>query len=70
MLVPCLGAVGGVCLVARFWPPPASMPPGHCRKCGYDLTGNTSGVCTECDTLVPGHEANRTAAVPPDGATG
>lgn len=23
-------------------------PPGHCRKCGYDLTGNVSGVCPEC----------------------
>ena len=21
---------------------------GHCVKCGYDLTGNTSGVCPEC----------------------
>ena len=24
------------------------IPPGHCQKCGYDLTGNTSGVCPEC----------------------
>jgi hypothetical protein len=23
-------------------------PPGHCSTCGYDLTGNTSGVCPEC----------------------
>lgn len=23
-------------------------PPGHCQKCGYDLTGNESGVCPEC----------------------
>ncbi len=22
--------------------------PGHCRKCGYDLTGNVSGICPEC----------------------
>ena len=22
--------------------------PGHCQKCGYDLTGNVSGVCPEC----------------------
>lgn len=20
----------------------------HCQQCGYDLTGNTSGVCPEC----------------------
>ncbi|MCB9850951.1 MAG: hypothetical protein H6817_09645 [Phycisphaerales bacterium] len=22
--------------------------PGSCSQCGYDLTGNTSGVCPEC----------------------
>jgi hypothetical protein len=21
---------------------------GHCRNCGYNLTGNVSGVCPEC----------------------
>jgi len=24
------------------------IPPGHCEKCGYDLTGNVSGICSEC----------------------
>jgi hypothetical protein len=24
--------------------------PGLCRTCGYDLTGNASGVCPECGT--------------------
>ncbi len=24
------------------------IPPGHCRQCGYDLTGNESGKCPEC----------------------
>ncbi len=24
------------------------IPPGHCQQCGYDLTGNESGVCPEC----------------------
>ncbi|HNO78689.1 MAG TPA: hypothetical protein PKN33_11570 [Phycisphaerae bacterium] len=23
---------------------------GHCQQCGYDLTGNESGVCPECGT--------------------
>jgi hypothetical protein len=27
--------------------------PGHCQNCGYDLTGNVSGVCPECGTAVP-----------------
>ena len=26
--------------------------PGHCRKCGYDLTGHVSGKCPECGTEV------------------
>lgn len=29
------------------------IPPGHCRMCGYNLTGNTSGVCSECGTRIP-----------------
>jgi hypothetical protein len=27
-------------------------PPGHCQKCGYDLTGNVSGRCPECGTPI------------------
>ncbi len=27
-------------------------PPGHCQTCGYNLTGNVSGVCPECGTPV------------------
>ena len=26
----------------------AKYPPGHCQKCGYNLTGNVSGRCPEC----------------------
>ncbi len=26
--------------------------PGVCGKCGYDLTGNVSGVCPECGTEI------------------
>ncbi len=25
-------------------------PPGHCKNCGYNLTGNVSGICPECGT--------------------
>ena len=28
------------------------FPPGHCQKCGYDLTGNVSGRCPECGTRI------------------
>jgi hypothetical protein len=27
-------------------------PPGHCQACGYNLTGNVSGVCPECGEKV------------------
>lgn len=33
---------------AFLWYGDRYIPPGHCQKCGYDLTGNTSGVCPEC----------------------
>ncbi len=28
------------------------IPPGHCQKCGYNLTGNVSGVCPECGKAI------------------
>jgi hypothetical protein len=28
------------------------ISPGHCGKCGYDLTGNVSGRCPECGVAV------------------
>ncbi|GMU22180.1 MAG: hypothetical protein AMXMBFR13_22680 [Phycisphaerae bacterium] len=30
------------------------VPPGCCSQCGYDLTGNVSGVCPECGQPVRG----------------
>ena len=38
----------------RDWREPKSRP-GYCQKCGYSLTGNTSGVCPECGTAI-GHK--------------
>jgi hypothetical protein len=35
----------------RFLKRPKSS--NACRKCGYNLTGNASGVCPECGTPVP-----------------
>jgi len=37
-----------------FWIDRRRIPPGHCRRCGYDLTGNTSGICSECGTMIAG----------------
>ena len=30
------------------WAQRRRIRPGHCLKCGYNLTGNVSGVCPEC----------------------
>ena len=29
-----------------------SWAPGHCSKCGYNLTGNVSGRCPECGNAI------------------
>ncbi len=29
---------------------PSRYPHGHCQSCGYNLTGNLSGICPECGT--------------------
>ena len=34
------------------WRRDRPFPPGHCQRCGYDLTGNVSGRCPECGTLL------------------
>lgn len=28
------------------------LAPGVCKKCGYSLEGNTSGICPECGTAI------------------
>jgi len=38
-----------------WWVDRRRVQPGKCRQCGYDLTGNQSGVCPECGTRVPEH---------------
>lgn len=41
-----------VCVLTAFLVPNEPPPAGYCGKCGYDLTGNISGVCPECGTPV------------------
>lgn len=36
-----------------FWLDRRRIPSGYCKKCGYDLTGNVSGICPECGEMVP-----------------
>ncbi|HOW17482.1 MAG TPA: hypothetical protein PLC79_00480 [Phycisphaerae bacterium] len=30
-----------------------ALHPGRCGRCGYDLTGNVTGVCPECGWAIP-----------------
>lgn len=46
-LLPSMAIVAGL-----LWWRDRSFPSGHCEKCGYDLTGNVSGVCSECGTEI------------------
>jgi hypothetical protein len=39
--------------VLLWWADRRRIAPGHCRNCGYDMTGNVSGRCPECGTAVP-----------------
>ena len=40
-----------------LWRRDRRFPPGHCQKCGYDLTGNESGLCPECGKQVGSRES-------------
>ena len=41
-------------LTAYLWWLDRRPPTGHCQRCGYDLTGNVSGVCPECGEGIMG----------------
>jgi predicted amidophosphoribosyltransferase len=36
-----------------YWRDRRHIPPGHCQSCGYNLTGNVSGICPECGKPCP-----------------
>ncbi|GMU24132.1 MAG: hypothetical protein AMXMBFR13_42090 [Phycisphaerae bacterium] len=46
-------AISATIALLRFLLRVRTVPTGCCRECGYDLTGNLSGVCPECGTAVP-----------------
>ena len=37
--------------------------PGHCVRCAYDLTGNTSGVCPECGLIAREEQVGNVASI-------
>lgn len=38
------------------------VPFYYCKACGYNLTGNVSGFCTECGRPIPNHTESDTSA--------
>ncbi len=42
----------GLLTAYSWWRDRRRIPAGHCRQCGYDLTGNVSGRCSECGEAV------------------
>lgn len=52
--------------LTRTWQRLRRVEPNSCRRCGYNLTGNVSGVCSECGTAIPPElqEQLRRIAVP------
>ena len=48
-----IGVAIGYMRFRESWP---GHPRGHCRSCGYNLTGNTSGRCPECSASFEGPE--------------
>jgi hypothetical protein len=47
---------------AFLWWRDRSFGAGHCRNCGYDLSGNESGRCPECGSETFQHGKNGTAS--------
>lgn len=52
MLIVGFGAAVVVTCVAVYRDTLHNVPRGVCAGCGYDLTGNVSGVCPECGASV------------------
>jgi hypothetical protein len=43
----------GALALLLVWRTGKRRQPEACRNCGYDLTGNVSGICPECGTPIP-----------------
>jgi hypothetical protein len=49
----CFVFLGLAALLMPWYPSKSQESPPLCETCGYNLTGNVSGICPECGTRVP-----------------
>lgn len=54
----------GALLIAYLRDENRQRAPEQCPACGYDLTGNVSGVCPECGTVTPPSRGARDSKAP------
>lgn len=55
----CLASVVVIPMAALWyeeWRRKVRDRPGHCKRCGYNLSGNVSGRCPECGTEIAGSQ--------------
>ena len=53
LLIPCWLMLPFMAIpTAILWYRDRRPPRGHCQRCGYNLTGNVTGVCSECGEQV------------------
>ena len=50
-IVTALAIGAGLARLVNWTRPVRNYPVRHCRRCGYDLTGNVSGRCPECGAV-------------------
>ena len=48
LAIPLAVAILLIVPATMWWRERPRFPRGHCQTCGYDLTGNVSGICPEC----------------------
>ena len=57
-----LFALSALVTALLWWRDRRRLKPGHCSRCGYDLTGSVSGRCSECGAHVAAAARRRGAS--------
>jgi hypothetical protein len=65
LLLAVVSAIGTHIAVTKALPSIRKEVRGMCVKCGYNLTGNVSGVCPECGTAVTSGDHAPSKSPPP-----